>query len=501
MRKRFLSAAALLCGASLAHAQGFAGTSATGVPLAGFFANQGYQIGQMSYSPEYAAYLQQAQYQAAMAGYAGAGYPGGMVNYGYPPGYGYGYPVAAPNPAMSGGTATATGPAMPAGTSGIPVMSESTLEATTGDLTSGRNHLFWINADYTMTWIQPQKLPYPLVTFGASTDTRPGALGQPGTSIFIGDSLDQNRMDGVKIDTGFFIDSSRTFSLEWVGHLYSPSNLSIVKTSDADGVPLIARPINSVVTGAPAAFIDSTPGGVAGGVAVDSKTSLFRTEFNVGCNAAGERWSGAAIFGLRYMRLSESLTIRDQLNPLVDNFILFNGTGVLAGETVNDIDSFRTRNTFYGGQVGGRFRWDGNWVFVSGYGKVGLGVTDQKVEIGGVSMLSRVDGTQASLPGGILALPSNIGSRTRTVFSYSPEAGLNIGLKLTQHLALSAGYSFTYWSHVVRPGRQIDSFVNPTQVVTDNSYGATAGPTRPVFTFNDEDVFLHTLSLGLQLQY
>src|SRR5262249_41507262 len=206
-------------------------------------------------------------------------------------------------------------------------------------------------------------------------------------------------------------------------------------------------------------------------------------------------------FGLRYMRLSESLTVTDRIDPLLDNFIAFAGAPVLATDAISDFDSFKTHNTFYGGQGGGRFRWDGGWGCLAGCGKFALGVTEQNVEINGLTSLIRGTGTSSSLPGGILALPSNIGSYTRTVFSFSPEVGLSLGLKVTQHVSVSAGYSFTYWNHVVRPGRQIDSAINPSQVPTDNSFGATTGPTRPVFVFNDEDIYMHTLSLGVNFVY
>jgi hypothetical protein len=495
-------AAALLCGASLAHAQGFAGSTATGQPVTGFYGNQGYHVSQVAYSPEYAAYVQQAQHQASMPGYAGTGFPGASPGYGY--GYGYGYNPYAYGftPAQAMLPATPSIPmAVPPADSGVPIMEGAPLEAATGDVVPGKQDRFWINAAYTMTWVQPQKLLYPLVTFGASTDQNPGALGQPGTTVAVGDSLDHNHMDGIRIDAGVFLDSARVYSLEWVGNLYAPSSLTITRQSDINGIPVIARPFQNVVTGESGAFFDATPGALAGGVTVDSKTSLAQTEFNLGCNGCGGNWSGAWLFGLRFLRLSESLTITDRVDPLLDNFILFNGAGVAATDFVVDFDSFRTRNTFYGGQVGGRFRWDGSWVFVSGYGKFGLGVTEQNVEINGLSTLIQANGATQSLPGGILALPSNIGSYSRTVFSFSPEVGLNLGLKLTQHLAVSAGYSFTYWSHVVRPGRQIDPNINPSQVPTDNSFGATTGPTRPAFVFNDEDIYYHTLSLGLNIQY
>jgi hypothetical protein len=499
MRKRIFCAAALLCGASLANAQGFASETATGQPLGTYFSNQGYYTS----APGYA----QAP---AMNGYAGVGFPGAAsgypvmpANYGY--GYGYGMPVMGQLPAQPS-MPMVMPPMMPqamgADLSGVPMAHE-------GDVIDGggfevfpkAKHRFWINADYTLTWIKPQTLAFPLVTIGAAADPDTGALGQPGTAVIFGDNINQNQQNGFMIDTGFFLDESRVFSLEWVGHFYEQAGSSFAKEADGTGIPVIARPYFDTFRERQFAAINSFPGGLTGGVLVDSQTTLFRTEFNTAYNICGDGWSAAALLGVRYMRLGESLTISDRLNNLIDNFVLFDGQGVSTTDVITDFDRFRTTNNFYGGQIGGRVRWDAAWVFLSAYGKLGLGVTEQTVDISGATTLVRGTGGQTTLPGGVLALPSNIGNRSRTVFSYSPEAGINVGLKLTQHLALSAGYSFTYWSHVVRPGQQFDGVINSSQIPTSNSYGQTAGATRPVFNFNDESIYLHTLSLGLNINY
>ena len=56
--------------------------------------------------------------------------------------------------------------------------------------------------------------------------------------------------------------------------------------------------------------------------------------------------------------------------------------------------------------------------------------------------------------GGFLALPTNIGNRSRDQFTAVPEIGFNVGRQLNNHLRVYAGYTFLYWSSVVRPGDQ-----------------------------------------------
>ncbi|MFQ3651680.1 MAG: BBP7 family outer membrane beta-barrel protein [Gemmataceae bacterium] len=511
MRKRIFCAAALLCGASLANAQGFGSQTATGQPLGTYFSNQGYYISAPGYSaPGYSAagpatagvsgaMMPGYAAGAMMPGYAAGamGYPVLPANYGYT-GYGYGYGLPA-QPSVPMTLPPMMGPEI----SGMPVApEEAVIDGGGADILGPNKHRFWINAGYTLTWVQPQSLSFPLVTIGAAADgNRAGALDQPNTSVIFGGNINHNEQNGFRIDAGLFLDQGRVYSLEVGGSFFEQTGVNFAKESDLGGVPVIARPIFDTSTNAPGRLLDSFPGGLAGGVRVDSQLSLFMAEANAAYNVCGEGWSAAALLGVRYMRLGETLTINDRVSPLVDDFIVFNGGGVLVGDVVTDTDRFRTTNNFYGGQIGGRVRLDGSWVFFAAHGKIGLGVTEQTVDISGSTTLIQANGQSTTLTGGALALPSNIGTRTRTVFSYTPEAGITVGLKLTQHLALSAGYTFTYWSHVVRPGRQIDGFVNSTQIPTADLYGQTQGTTRPLFNFNDESIYLHTLQLGLNLNY
>jgi hypothetical protein len=60
-------------------------------------------------------------------------------------------------------------------------------------------------------------------------------------------------------------------------------------------------------------------------------------------------------------------------------------------------------------------------------------------------------------------------------------------------MALSFGYSFIYWNHVVQPDSQIDRVINPTQIT-----GQLVGPARPAFLDNDAGYFVHGVNFGVQ---
>ena len=59
---------------------------------------------------------------------------------------------------------------------------------------------------------------------------------------------------------------------------------------------------------------------------------------------------------------------------------------------------------------------------------------------------------------------SNSGSFNRDRFAVVPETDLVLGFRVTPHIKLLIGYSFLYWSNVVRPGDQIDTVIDPRQL-------------------------------------
>jgi hypothetical protein len=359
----------------------------------------------------------------------------------------------------------------------------------------------WFSAGYTLSWIRPERVAAPLVTTGSPTELHAGALGLPGTTILFGDPINFGTYSGIKAEAGIFLDEHKLLSLEWVGQAIFPNDVRFAKASDAAGNPVIARPFFNVVSGTNSAFVDSLPGVAAGGATVDAKSEFYSTEFNVGCHGyADKHFSTEGLIGFRFLRLNESIEVQDQLRALADNSLTFQGNPISAGDSLTDLDRFHTSNNFYGFQLGGRVAWEGDWFSLRAFGKCALGATEQRVDINGSTTLTHA-GTTQTATGGILALPPNIGVYRRSVLGYTPEGGLTFGVKVLPCLELTAGYSFLYWNRVVRPGQQIDPGVNPTLVPTDSTFGQTTGASRPVFAFNDERLWIHTMTLGLELHY
>jgi hypothetical protein len=58
-----------------------------------------------------------------------------------------------------------------------------------------------------------------------------------------------------------------------------------------------------------------------------------------------------------------------------------------------------------------------------------------------------------------------------------------------------------YWSSVVRPGDQIDTTINRTQLPSVFAPGMLVGAPRPGFQFHPTDFWAQGVSFGLELQY
>ena len=94
--------------------------------------------------------------------------------------------------------------------------------------------------------------------------------------------------------------------------------------------------------------------------------------------------------------------------------------------------------------------------------KMAVGNTRQTVRIIGQTTINDPnDPPVQTLPGGLLTQTSNIGMYKQNQFSVVPELNLDLGYQLTDHLKATFGYTFIYWSNVVRAGDQISRDVNP----------------------------------------
>jgi hypothetical protein len=363
------------------------------------------------------------------------------------------------------------------------------------------NESWWAKGEYLAAFIRPMRLASgPLVTTGSPADPSPGALGFPSTRILYGDDIDYGALSGARFEIGKFLDNDNCYSLDLSGFFVGPNRQSATFAGDANGNPVLARPLFDVVRGSERVFLNSKPGDITGSLTVDSKADLFGVELNARRHwYVRERLHTDVLIGFRYLHFAERLRIHEQVRNVTPGFLTFQGANTEA--TILDDDEFRTLNQFFGPQIGGRVSYEHNWFTLEGFAKLALGPSIQGTTINGSTTAANPDGTFQTASGGVLALPSNIGHHQRTIFGLVPELGVNLGVELTQHVRLNLGYSFLMWNHVVRPGSQYDRAVNPGQIPGSPTFGTQTAPTSPIYRFNEEFFWSHMFTIGFEIHY
>ena len=346
----------------------------------------------------------------------------------------------------------------------------------------------WGSAEYLLWRISDYSVP-PLVTTGPA-QFPVGGLGNPGTQVLFGGSdLQQDWYSGARFTIGAWLHECRSIGIEADYFFLCEQN-----AGESFNLPVLTRPFTSGNTGAPTSEFAAFPGISTGGIAVDAPTELWgfgvrlRKPLCCGC------WGNVDLLGgFQYLSLEESLTITE-----IGTFAPNAPFPDLAGRSFVVTDQFATENTFYGGQVGldARFR-RGPWV-LGLRALVGLGTTHQEVNIQGGQVVTDAAGRVTAFEGGLLALPgANIGRVERDVFSVVPQVGLNIGYQVTERITLFAGYSFLYWSNVVRPGDQIDPVLDVNRIPNFVRDPNPVFPPRPANPFKQSDLWVHGLNAGV----
>lgn len=346
-----------------------------------------------------------------------------------------------------------------------------------------------------MWWTNGFGVP-PLLTTGpvGTPLAQAGVLGQPGTSVLIGDSREAGGFrSGMRFTLGGWFNQEQTCGLE--ASAFFLENRSDTLRFTSSGNPILAIPFFDANPTSPT-FNQKTadhtayPGVVSGTFSASTFSHVwggdinFRHNLCCGCNCRVD-----ALVGFRYLRLHETLTIND-----VEDFGVVPHVGHVRFDSV---ESFDTKNNFYGGQVGLAGEYWRDRCFVQLTGKMALGGNCRTVEVDGASIKTTGSLVQTFPQGTLFALRTNGGVHHDTVFSVIPELGLNVGIQLTSNLRVMVGYSFIACTNVARPGDQIDTTVNTSQ-----RFGAPlVGAPRPRFQFQNSTFWAQGINFGLDLRF
>jgi hypothetical protein len=366
----------------------------------------------------------------------------------------------------------------------------------------------WVRADILGWWTKGMHVP-PLVTAGVS-QAQPGIIGEPGTQILFGDGdiLQRARVGG-QLSAGAWLDDCHKWGVQ--GDYFGLQDLSTNYLATGLEYPFLSRPFIDVTNGLPGdpAVQAVSNEDLCGQVDVFAKTGFQGAGIDVRrnlhcqtncCDPGGSNpcnwsdWSSHCcrldfIGGFRFYRLDDSVKVRELLLVMAD-------TGPIAQGTTFDIyDSFRTRNSFYGGDLGligtaYRGRWS-----LEVTAKVALGNNHSQVRIDGATTSTVPTQEPVTLPGGLLALPSNIGTYSRNDFVAIPQLSAQLGYQWNCHIRTFVGYNILYWANVARAGDQID-----LQVDTNQLPPGSAGQ-FPEFNFNDTSFWAQGINGGLEYRW
>jgi len=389
----------------------------------------------------------------------------------------------------------------------------------------------WIRGDYMLWWTKGMDLP-PLVTT-SPIGAPPGVLGEETTGVLFGGTVNDGMESEFRGRIGYWLDPCHTAALEAEYLGVNPRSARYLAVSGGD--PILARPFYDVVRDIPSSQIIALPGTAVGTIQVRAderfntagfwyRRNLCRTQPGcvVGCGESvcstgcGEeacfeeivgcgpsRGSGCApagacgahridlLLGYRYYGQSSTLGINESVVSVAQG-------GQVAVGTMFDIrDTFRATNDFHGFEIGLESRHTrGPWSLDLS-GKVALGNNHETVTIDGSTVITVPGQTPAVHDGGLLALPTNMGSYSRNHTVLIPQLGAELGYQWSCNLRAYVGYTLIYWDDAVLAASQIDTGINPSQLPP----GTLVGPARPAFTLQETSYWAQGINLGLEYHY
>ncbi len=303
---------------------------------------------------------------------------------------------------------------------------------------------------------------------------------------------------------GVWLDEDRCLGFEVGGFILQP--LTDRFTFNSNGSVPLYRPIFGTDTQREGIQVVATPfaaqgGPIAGNFQASLSSSFWGAEANVrSCLLCNCNFFLDGLVGFRTLGLNETLDILE--TPTLTGTGAFRGVMLPTGTGFVVDDNFKTRNQFYGGQIGliSEVR-NGPWS-LNLSGKLAAGSTEQTAIITGSTQINTPGMAPQFFNSGILANSgTNGGTHSRSVFSIVPEVGVNLGYQMTQHIRLFVGYNLIYWTNVLRPGSQIDRVINPNLLPGAPAAVAGVGPARPTFVYNSSDFWAQGLTVGVVFRY
>lgn len=349
----------------------------------------------------------------------------------------------------------------------------------------------WANAEYRLIWVTGMNSPdlIQAVPGGiAANSVRTGTALPAGSAARVfpdGKQIDFGSINGVKANAGVNFER---FGIDVSGFYLDRATAS--SSLFNNGLPQSAAVgYVQAATGTPISLFASLAGDYSGGVAASVDTRLWGVDTNLRLPCYNFLFTvNDALAGFRYVNLEENLN--------VDYRATFADASTLAVS-----DSVRTRNQFYGGQVGLDSRIGGDY----GFGahlitKLAVGGMRQRVELTGSNTFGGPGVANDVEAAGLFARPANQGVFTRDKFACVMEYDGRLTYNFNPAVQVYVGYTVLFLSSVQRPGEAIDPVINDARVrFIANPPAGTAN--RPAFEWRANDFTAQGITFGAVLQY
>ncbi len=391
---------------------------------------------------------------------------------------------------------------------------------------------FTLGAEYLYWWSKGMRLPELITTSPWGTDPAvAGRTDHPDTTVLYGgDRQDAQGSSGVRVRGSVALDCCGCNKLDFEYFYLGDTDFHYCRETPTD-YDILARPYYNPWTGNQDAEFVGYPGQVDGRVEVSGSTSFqgygVWLRHNLlccgggGCGGGGCGGGGGILAGFgrgggslagcgddccpprrawmpcridllggyRHLDLDENVTIREYLT-------VTDPAGSIPFGTELDIyDRFDTKNDFDGFDVGLNWDWCCGKFGVNALTKVAFGQVRRRASIYGFTDITEPMMPTQYYDGGLLALPSNMGSYEDTDFTVIPEVGLNLYYQLSCKLRLNFGYSMVFFRDVLRAGDVIDLDVDPRQLPPPTVFNST----QPNFQDWHDDFWAQGLNAGLEL--
>jgi hypothetical protein len=373
--------------------------------------------------------------------------------------------------------------------------------------------IVWGGFDYLLWVPKTMNINYPVATTGAAATS--GILGNASTGVLFPGQPSFEYGSGFKVYAGAFLHDDRRTGIEASAWRVGTLSRREEARSDGAGFPLIARPFVDSTTNAQTSLLIAAPNVASGNLGYRFDTKSFSADINYLVNlfrscpedGCGFGMNVNALIGLRYANIEEHFEIGSSSTSLSvpgasPTFFLGVPTLDTSITTVND--SFRTSNSFYGGQVGTQIEVRNGRAFYKIDAKLALGAMNQVADIKGYSTVRRGTGPDASTSlavGGLYANTDTIGRYRNDEFAIIPDVGLTLGYHLHRCMSVQVGYNFVYFNNVARPTELLNPLVNPAVIPTSAAFG-TALPVVPIGDrIKQTDYYLHGLNFGVTFKY